>query len=117
MSTVQGADLPPAADYALLIVDALGQVVPWEYNGVSALGPATDLASVLASAAFRRHVTARSPGQIPECVDCEVEVRHDDTVETLSARILVEEHRLYAEAIRLVLNGGWRIEGRRFVYA
>ncbi len=69
----QGGGLPPAADYALLIVDALGQVVPWEYNGVSALGPATDLASVLASAAFHRHVTARSPGQIPECVDCEVE--------------------------------------------
>jgi len=69
----EGAGLPPAADYALLIVDALGQVVPWEYNGVSALGPATDLASVLTSDAFRRHVEARSPGQIPECVDCEVE--------------------------------------------
>jgi phosphoribosylglycinamide formyltransferase-1 len=38
-----------------------------------------------------------------------------DTAETLSARILPEEHRLYPEAIRLVLDGGWRIEGRRFV--
>ena len=33
----------------------------------------------------------------------------DDTVETLSARILVEEHRLYPEAIRLVLEGGWTL--------
>jgi phosphoribosylglycinamide formyltransferase 1 len=39
----------------------------------------------------------------------------DDTVETLSARILVEEHRLYPEAIRLVLEGGWSLAGRRFV--
>ena len=44
-----------------------------------------------------------------------VPVLDDDTVETLSARILVEEHRLYPEAIRLVLDGGWRVEGRRFV--
>jgi hypothetical protein len=35
--------------------------------------------------------------------------------ETLSARILVEEHRLYPEAIRLLLEGGWTIDGRRFV--
>ena len=39
----------------------------------------------------------------------------DDTAETLSARILVEEHRIYPEAIRLVLDGGWRVDGRRFV--
>ena len=42
-----------------------------------------------------------------------VPVLDDDTVETLSARILVEEHRVYAEAIGLVLSGRWRIEGRR----
>jgi phosphoribosylglycinamide formyltransferase-1 len=38
-----------------------------------------------------------------------------DTVASLSARILVEEHRLYPEAIDRVLNGGWRIDGRRMV--
>jgi phosphoribosylglycinamide formyltransferase-1 len=43
-----------------------------------------------------------------------VPVRDDDTVESLSARILAEEHRIYPEAIRLVLAGGWRVEGRRF---
>jgi phosphoribosylglycinamide formyltransferase 1 len=42
-------------------------------------------------------------------------VRDDDTVESLSARILTEEHRIYPEAIGIVLAGGWRIEGRRFV--
>jgi phosphoribosylglycinamide formyltransferase 1 len=39
----------------------------------------------------------------------------DDTSETLAARILAEEHRLYPAAIALVLSGGWRIEGRRFL--
>jgi phosphoribosylglycinamide formyltransferase-1 len=44
-----------------------------------------------------------------------VPVHDDDTREALAARILVEEHRIYPEAIQLVLDGGWRIEGRRFV--
>ena len=44
-----------------------------------------------------------------------VEVRDDDTPETLSARILAEEHRIYSEALRIVLGGAYRIEGRRVV--
>ncbi len=44
-----------------------------------------------------------------------VPVRDDDTSETLSARILAEEHRIYAEAVRLVLSGRYRIEGRRVI--
>ena len=43
-----------------------------------------------------------------------VPVHDDDTPETLAARILVEEHRLYPEAVALVLDGGWTIDGRRF---
>lgn len=39
-----------------------------------------------------------------------------DTVETLSARILQQEHLAYSEAIRLVLKGGWRIVGRRVIF-
>ena len=44
-----------------------------------------------------------------------VPVRDDDTEETLAARILVEEHHAYPEAIAVVLDGGWRIDGRRVV--
>jgi phosphoribosylglycinamide formyltransferase-1 len=44
-----------------------------------------------------------------------VPVRDDDTVDTLAARILIEEHRIYPEAVKVVLAGGWRLEGRRFV--
>jgi phosphoribosylglycinamide formyltransferase-1 len=46
-----------------------------------------------------------------------VPVGEDDTPDTLSARILVEEHRIYPEAIRIMLDGGWRVDGRRFVPA
>ncbi len=42
-----------------------------------------------------------------------VPVHDDDTAQSLSARILQEEHRIYSEAIALVLSGGYRIEGRR----
>lgn len=42
-----------------------------------------------------------------------VPVLDDDTVETLSARILKEEHRIYSEAICLLLEDRVRIEGRR----
>jgi phosphoribosylglycinamide formyltransferase-1 len=44
-----------------------------------------------------------------------VPVLDDDTEETLAARVLVEEHRLYPEAIGLVLDGDWSLDGRRFV--
>ena len=44
-----------------------------------------------------------------------VPVLDDDTAESLAARILVEEHRAYPEAVKLLLDGGWRVDGRRFV--
>ena len=49
----------------------------------------------------------------PIIVQAAVPVRDDDTVETLSARILAEEHRIYSEAIRIVLSGRYSVEGRR----
>jgi phosphoribosylglycinamide formyltransferase-1 len=44
-----------------------------------------------------------------------VPVEDGDTEETLAARILREEHRIYAEAINIVLSGRYRIEGRRVI--
>ena len=51
----------------------------------------------------------------PIVLQATVPVEDDDTPESLSARILEQEHRIYPEAIGLVLAGGWRIEGRRFL--
>lgn len=42
-----------------------------------------------------------------------VPILDDDTVESLSARILKEEHRIYSEAIELVLSGRCDVQGRR----
>ena len=44
-----------------------------------------------------------------------VPVRDDDTAESLSARILEQEHMIYMEAIALVISGRYRIEGRRVI--
>jgi len=49
----------------------------------------------------------------PIVLQAAVAIRDDDTVEALSARILREEHRIYTEAVRIVLEGRYRIEGRR----
>src|SRR4029077_11558521 len=46
-----------------------------------------------------------------------VPVQPGDAEETLAARILDEEHRIYTEAVRLVLSGKFRIEGRRVLPA
>ena len=51
----------------------------------------------------------------PIILQAAVPVLDDDTVESLSARILKEEHRIYSEAIGIVLAGKFRIEGRRVV--
>src|SRR3984893_5699455 len=53
----------------------------------------------------------------PIVLQATVPVRDDDTEETLSSRILAEEHRIYSEAVRIVLEGKYRIVGRRVVRA
>jgi phosphoribosylglycinamide formyltransferase-1 len=46
-----------------------------------------------------------------------VEVRDDDTAETLSARILVEEHAAYVDALQKLATRTWRIDERRVVFS
>ena len=59
-------------------------------------------------------VTAELDGG-PIVLQAAVPVLPDDTVDTLSARVLIQEHRLYPEAIRIVLSERWSVTGRRFV--
>jgi phosphoribosylglycinamide formyltransferase-1 len=51
----------------------------------------------------------------PILIQAAVSVLNHDTVETLSARILKEEHRIYSEAIRIVLSGKFHLSGRRVI--
>jgi phosphoribosylglycinamide formyltransferase-1 len=51
----------------------------------------------------------------PIVLQSAVPVLEDDTVETLSSRILVEEHRIYPVAIQMLLDGDWSVQGRTLV--
>jgi len=51
----------------------------------------------------------------PIVLQAAIAVRDDDTVDSLSARILEAEHRVYPEAIKIVLARNYRIVGRRVV--
>jgi phosphoribosylglycinamide formyltransferase-1 len=61
------------------------------------------------------HFTEEGLDSGPIISQAVVPVMADDTAESLSARILKEEHRIYPEAIGLVLSGQYRIEGRRVI--
>jgi len=52
----------------------------------------------------------------PIVMQAAVPVVDADTIDTLSARILEQEHRLYPQAIARVIDGRWRIDGRRVVF-
>jgi phosphoribosylglycinamide formyltransferase-1 len=51
----------------------------------------------------------------PIIVQRTVPVADEDTAETLSERILKQEHQAYTEAIRFVLAGNFRLAGRRVI--
>jgi len=51
----------------------------------------------------------------PIILQAVVPVLDSDDEHTLSERILEEEHRIYSEAVKFILQGNWRIEGRRVV--
>ena len=85
------------------------------FPGVDAQHQALDHGVKIAGATVH-FVTAELDGG-PIVLQAAVPVRDDDTSETLAARILIEEHRIYPDAVRVVLDGGWTIDGRRFIRA
>jgi phosphoribosylglycinamide formyltransferase 1 len=61
------------------------------------------------------HIVTAELDAGPIIIQRTVPVLEGDTEETLSARILVEEHHAYPAAVSLVLDGAWRLAGRRFI--
>jgi phosphoribosylglycinamide formyltransferase-1 len=53
----------------------------------------------------------------PIVMQAGVSVEDADTVETLAARILQQEHRIYSQAIARVLSGRFTIAGRRVLFS
>ncbi len=62
------------------------------------------------------HLVDREVDHGPIILQTAVAIRDDDTVETLSSRILREEHRILPEAIRLLTENQLRFEGRRVLF-
>ena len=105
-----GAPLLDAFPYRILNIHP--SLLP-AFPGLSAQQRALEYGVRVAGATVHL-VTAELDGG-PIVQQAAVPVLPDDTAERLSARILIEEHRLYPKAISLVLDGQWRVEGRRFV--
>src|ERR1700747_155237 len=53
----------------------------------------------------------------PIVLQAVVPIEDSDTEDSLSARILKEEHRIYSEAVKIVLEGKFKIDGRRVILA
>ena len=61
------------------------------------------------------HIVNEDLDSGPILLQSAVPILDTDTLESLSSRILVEEHRIYSDAIAWVLRGNYRIEGRRVI--
>ncbi len=61
------------------------------------------------------HIVDEGLDQGPIVLQEAVPVLAGDTADTLAARILEAEHRIYPQAVRILLEGRYRIEGRRVI--
>lgn len=120
----RGVDLVCLAGYMRLVGPALLEAYPQRvlnvhpsllpaFPGLEAQAQALAHGVRLSGATV--HVVTPGLDDGPIVEQAAVPVLDNDTPETLATRILVEEHRIYPEAIKAVLDGGWTIEGRRFV--
>jgi phosphoribosylglycinamide formyltransferase-1 len=77
--------------------------------------PAQALAHGVKVAGCTVHLVTPELDGGPIVLQAAVPVFPDDSEETLAARILIEEHRLLPAAVGCVLDGHWRLDGRRFL--
>ena len=104
---------PPMLDaFSNRILNIHPSLLP-AFPGLDAQKQAFDYGVSVAGATV--HLVTHELDGGPIVMQAAVHVLPGDDVESLSARILVEEHRIYPLAVSRVLAGGWRIEGRRFV--
>ncbi len=104
---------PPLLEaYRGRILDVHPSLLP-AFPGLDAQRQALDYGARISGATV--HLVTSELDAGPIVLQSSVPVMAGDTADALSARILIEEHRIYPEAIRIVLGGGWSIDGRRFV--
>jgi phosphoribosylglycinamide formyltransferase-1 len=85
-----------------------------DFPGVDAQAQAIAAGATMSGATV--HLVTPELDAGPIVLQRRVAVLPGDTAETLAARILVEEHRLYPEAVRRLLTEPWHVEGARVVF-
>lgn len=119
-----GAEFVALAGYMRLLTSTLiepfrGRIVNIHpsllpaFPGVNAQGQA--LAHGVKVSGCTVHLVDETLDNGPIIVQHVVPILDGDTEETLAARILVEEHKAYVEALQILFEGKYRVEGRRFV--
>lgn len=104
---------PPLLDtFPNAILNVHPSLLP-SFPGVDAQRQALDYGVKVAGATV--HFVTQELDSGPIVLQRQVPVFDGDTQATLAARILIEEHRVYPEAVSIILAGGWRLEGRRFL--
>jgi phosphoribosylglycinamide formyltransferase-1 len=103
---------PLLRDFANRILNIHPSLLP-AFRGLNAQRQALEHGVRITGATV--HLVTSELDDGPIVVQAPVPVFDGDTEDTLSARILVEEHRIYPEAIQLFLDGDWIVEGRCFV--
>jgi phosphoribosylglycinamide formyltransferase-1 len=120
----RGVDLVCLAGFMRLLTAEFCQVFPWQilnihpsllpaFPGLDAQKQALEHGVKISGCTV--HFVDSQLDAGPIVLQAAVPVLENDTADSLSARILVEEHRIYSQAIALVLVGQWRMEGRRVV--
>lgn len=105
------------AAYRWRIVNIHPSLLP-AFAGSMAPGPqAAALAAGVKIAGCTVHFVTEATDAGPIIAQAAVPVRDDDTVESLAARILAQEHRLLPAAVAAVLAGRVRVDGQRTICA
>ena len=100
--------------YALRIVNIHPSLLP-AFPGLDAQHQAFEHGVKIAGCSV--HFVDEQLDSGPIILQAAVTVEDSDTPDTLSARILEQEHRIYSEGIARILSGRWRIEGRRVIFS
>jgi phosphoribosylglycinamide formyltransferase-1 len=103
--------------YPQRILNIHPSLLPAFAGGMAPRPQAEALAAGVKLAGCTVHFVTEDVDAGPIIAQAAVPVREDDTVETLAARILEQEHRLLPYAIGLALSGRLRVEGRRVLGA
>jgi phosphoribosylglycinamide formyltransferase-1 len=117
-----GVECVALAGYMRIVTPALIRMFPWKifnihpsllpaFPGLDAQRQALEWGVKVSGCTV--HLVTEGVDEGPIIMQADVPIMEEDTVESLSARILEQEHRLYPQAIQLMAQGRLNLEGRK----